>query len=506
MTKTKRSLKVFLCHAHSDKDTVKALYDRLTNDGVNAWLDKENLLPGQDWELEIRKAVYEADVVVVCLSKQFNQAGFRQKEVRIALDTAMEQLEGDIFIIPSRLEECDVPEKLQRYHWVDFFDDNGYEKLMQSIRLRDNQLEKARIEKEEAIKRRLPTFDSPLMTQQSITQHRSENLPLEDIPVKPDPYKSDKSSSDKKLKAKRPIKTEYVIAIIGAVATIVAGILSSPLLEKWLSSIPVVSATATLLPTEITDSKGVQMVLVPASEFIMGGNAEDAVAMCEKYSNTDCQKSRFENEEPIHTVNLDSFYIDKYEVTNTNWKNCVNAKVCNLPVQTDSVTRTNYYIDPEYDDFPVINVTWHMAQDFCEWRDASLPTEAQWEKAARGIDGFIYPWGNNINCSYANYFSGSNGCVGDTTKVGSYKSGKSVYGVYDMAGNVAEWTLDWYSETYYQDSPASDPQGPNSGEYRVYRGGAWYFVDFITRSTYRGNDKPEQYIFYLGFRCATDAP
>jgi hypothetical protein len=117
-----RPLKVFLCHAHSDKDAVKALYARLTKDGVDAWLDKEKLLPGQDWELEIRKAVREADVVVVCLSKQFNQAGFRQKEVRLALDTAMEQPEGEIFIIPARLEECDTLESLRKWHWVDLLE------------------------------------------------------------------------------------------------------------------------------------------------------------------------------------------------------------------------------------------------------------------------------------------------------------------------------------------------------------------------------------------------
>ena len=132
----KRPLKVFLCHAHSDKDAVKALYTHLANDGVDAWLDKEKLLPGQDWELEIRKAVREADVVVVCLSKQFNQAGFRQKEVRLALDTAMEKPEGEIFIIPARLEECDNLESLRKWHWVDLFEEDGYKMLLRALRRR----------------------------------------------------------------------------------------------------------------------------------------------------------------------------------------------------------------------------------------------------------------------------------------------------------------------------------------------------------------------------------
>ena len=108
--------KVFLCYARSDIVAVRALYGRLTKDGVDAWMDKEKLLPGQDWELEIRKAVRESDIVAVCLSKQFNQAGFRQKEVRLALDAAMEQPEGEIFIIPIRMEECDTLESLKKWH------------------------------------------------------------------------------------------------------------------------------------------------------------------------------------------------------------------------------------------------------------------------------------------------------------------------------------------------------------------------------------------------------
>ncbi len=140
MTDDKRALKVFLCHAHSDKDAVKALYARLKREGVDVWLDKEKLLPGADWELEIRKAVREADVVVVCLSKQFNQAGFRQKEVRIALDAAMEKPEGEIFIIPARLEECDNLESLSKWHWVDLFESDGFQSLILALRVRADKI------------------------------------------------------------------------------------------------------------------------------------------------------------------------------------------------------------------------------------------------------------------------------------------------------------------------------------------------------------------------------
>jgi tetratricopeptide (TPR) repeat protein len=150
-----RPLKVFLCHAHPDADKVRALYARLKADGVDAWLDKENIIPGQDWEMEIRKAVRESDIVVVCLSKQFSQKGFRQKEVRIALDEASLQPEGEIFIIPARLEECENPESLGRWHWVDLFDENGYDKLLSALNTRAKKLETVFLEqKDQQLKER----------------------------------------------------------------------------------------------------------------------------------------------------------------------------------------------------------------------------------------------------------------------------------------------------------------------------------------------------------------
>ena len=150
MAETKRPLKVFLCHAHADRDAVRVLYARLIRDGADAWLDKEKLVPGSDWDLEIRKAVRDADVVVVCLTRNFNQAGYRQKEVRIALDEADKQPEGEIFIIPARMEECDTLESLRRWHWVDIFEDDGYEILLKALTKRAEkvnatlQLEKGR--------------------------------------------------------------------------------------------------------------------------------------------------------------------------------------------------------------------------------------------------------------------------------------------------------------------------------------------------------------------------
>jgi len=496
MTEPKRPNKVFLCHAHSDKDTVKALYDRLTKDGVDAWLDKEKLLPGQDWELEIRKAVREADVVVVCLSKQFNQAGFRQKEVRLALETAMEQLEGDIFIIPARLEECDVPERLQRYHWVDLFADDGYEKLMQSIRLRDNQLEKTHNEKEEAVKRRLPYFqtsDARNNNEQQNVRNSHENVPL---------YESANSNvaRSKRLKRTRKPNTAIIVAVIGAVATLIAGLLSSPLMERWFfpAETPIATNTVTVmpeidftptskpLPNEITVSGRGSMLLIPAGKFTMGNN------------------NGAEDEKPAHKVYLDAYYIDKFEITNAMYKDCVEDGACRNPSREGSNTRASYYGDPEFDQFPVIYVDWSMASSYCVWRSARLPTEAEWEKAARGTDERAFPWGEGNHCGLSNYAS----CERDTTFVGSYPMGISPYGVYDMAGNVWEWVQDWYAEDYYSSLSDSvmNPEGPSSGEKRVMRGGSWFNNEsFVTSMSMRWKDLATIATDELGFRCARDA-
>jgi len=134
MSQTEHILKVFLCHAHADSASVRALYNYLLRNGVEAWLDNEELEAGQDWEYEIRKAIRNSDVVVICLSQQFSQRGYRQKELRIALDEAMRIPEGQIFIIPVRLDECDVPVSLRRWQWVDLFKAGGYSKLLRAIR------------------------------------------------------------------------------------------------------------------------------------------------------------------------------------------------------------------------------------------------------------------------------------------------------------------------------------------------------------------------------------
>ena len=233
------------------------------------------------------------------------------------------------------------------------------------------------------------------------------------------------------------------------------------------------------LPTEIVDTKGVEMLLVSAGEFTMGSNEGDL------------------DEQPVHQVYLDAYYMDKYEVTNALYKECVKAGACNPPKNTSSSKRNIYYGHPSYGNYPVIYVDWNMAETYCEWRGARLPTEAEWEKAARGTDGRTYPWGEEE--TFDRFFNGD-----DFTKVGSYPDGVSPYGLYDMAGNVSEWVNDKYGKTYYQDSPSSNPLGPTSGTFRVLRGGSWSGSSSGTWIVVysRGWNSPTLANIDLGFRCS----
>ncbi|MFZ5903220.1 MAG: SUMF1/EgtB/PvdO family nonheme iron enzyme [Chloroflexota bacterium] len=277
------------------------------------------------------------------------------------------------------------------------------------------------------------------------------------------------------------------------------------------TALPATEAPA--VQDEITDSKGVTMRLVPAGEFTMGGSADTAYEECQKlYIGGTCEREWFTDEEPAHTVYLDSFYIDKYEVSNAAYRVCVNSGACRPPTETGSYSRSSYYGNSAHDDYPVIYVTWDMANAYCEWRGARLPTEAEWEKAARGPDGLLYPWGNSFDGSRANFcdtncsFDWANKSYddgyADTAPVDAYPSGASVYGIFNLAGNVWEWVADWYDSSYYANSPYENPPGPSSGEYRAARGGSWSGDGDVLRPAGRGRGVPSYSDDALGFRCA----
>jgi formylglycine-generating enzyme required for sulfatase activity len=237
--------------------------------------------------------------------------------------------------------------------------------------------------------------------------------------------------------------------------------------------------------TKVRSKDGMEMVYVPEGEFTMGSTYS--------YADTD--------ERPVREVSLAAYWIDKYEVSNGQYQKCVNAGKCTKPSYTDSSTRSSYYGNAKYDNYPVVYVDWHQAKAYCEWAGGSLPTEAQWEKAARGKNGRKYPWGDESpNSNLVNYGE----IKGDTTAVGSYPRGVSPYGAMDMAGNVWEWVLDWYGP--YDAAETNNPEGPGTGDYRVLRGGSWHFSNWGIRSAFRRYYSPTSTDYSIGFRCVLPQP
>ncbi len=226
------------------------------------------------------------------------------------------------------------------------------------------------------------------------------------------------------------------------------------------------------------------MLYVPEGEFIMGsdGPSGETLSICQQNSSR-CNPSQFEDQKPIHKVVLDAYWIDKTEVTNAMYVLCVKANGCQEPKSSKYPNNMpNYsYDNPQYANYPVIFVSWNYANAYCNWAGGRLPTEAEWERVARGSrsDTLAFPWGNVLSCHYANSIDETTFtyCVGSTSPVGSYPDGASPYpyGALDMAGNVAEWVNDWYRSTYYSSSPSSNPTGPSGGELRVLRGGSLDF-------------------------------
>lgn len=240
-------------------------------------------------------------------------------------------------------------------------------------------------------------------------------------------------------------------------------------------------------PPEVPDD----MVLVPAGEFMMG---------CSPDKDPVC---KFVKTEKRHKVYLDAYMIDKHEVTFEEYQKCIDKGKC-TPLATGGGMNFGW---PGVDKFPVNGVTWYQAKKYCESIGKRLPTEAEWEKAARGTDERTFPWGNEEptwdHAVMDKPNAGHLGCdTGNVMNVGSKPKGASPYGALDMAGNVWEWTADWYQDDYYSQSPEKNPQGPASGKLKTTRGGDFFSRNgFEVRSTsrfpyYPGNISPA-----IGFRC-----
>ena len=405
--------RIFLSYTRVDAGQVRSLYGRLSEAGFRPWMDKVDILPGELWENSIERAIRESDFFLVCLSpNSVNRRGQIQREIKQALDLWEEKLEDDIFLIPARLEDCEVPETLSSFQWVDLFLEEDWDMLVRAVRVgmeRRAKSETAR-QKAEAELRRTPG---------GLVIATPENLKdLLSLPKPPE--------------------------------------------RVWW------------------ERAEMEFRLVPAGEFLMGS--------------ADSDKDAGGDEKPQHRVYLDAYYIGRYPVTNKQYARLIQDTGYKTPEDWDEKQTKESY--------PVVNVSWHDAQAYCEWAGLRLPTEAEWEKAAswdaKAGRKRLYPWGDKWDAGQCNT---SEGGKGGTTPVGAYSpAGDSPYGCADMAGNVWEWVADWYGEGYYKVSPGRNPLGPDSGDSRVLRGGSWYVTRYRARSAYRSRNYPDVFD-YWGFRC-----
>ncbi len=513
-----RLLRVFLCHSSNDKPTVRELYQKLRAETwIDPWLDEEKLYPGQDWNMEIEKAVEAADAIIVCLSKgSITKEGYVQRELRTVLDFADYKPEGTLYIIPVRLEECEPPRRLRTWQYADYFEgqrERAFQRLLVSLNIRADalglmteELERKQIEeqgKREA-EGRISTPKTPKpevrkseerVVSAPVTEELIEELKKE-IPVKPFTKLLDPSSLSSKeglhpqisgqdgalstevisKRVQKPSPSKSLLWF-GVSGVIFLGLLFVLFGRDYIFNNNKLPATEISIPETdapmISEKDDMTLVYVPSGEFIMGGYDTD-------------------DEKPVHAVNLDSFWIDQNEVSNYMYEKCVSEGKCNPP-------NDDYYFgNSNYANYPIVQVSWNDAVTYCSWANRRLPTEAEWEKAARGPSGNPYPWGSELPTKgLLNY----NKNIGAAVEIRTYPAGESFYGAYDMAGNVWEWVSTLYKPYPYDPDDGRENMETSAGT-RVFRGGSWKDADIYVRSANRGLDFPTVTSLTVGFRCA----
>jgi len=305
---------------------------------------------------------------------------------------------------------------------------------------------------------------------------------------------------NKLLPSMLPVEDETPTSIVAVMAT--NSDESTRIEEPTRTMAPV--ATETPVPAvEVSSTRmrkidGMEQVIVPAGAFRMGSDYEE------------------EREKPEHTVWLDTYWIDAFEVTNAQYAMCVSAGACNTPDYRNSLTHDYYYGNDSFDNYPVLFVSWQDSVDYCVWVGGRLPTEAEWEKAARGDqDTRMFPWGNDFASNYANLcdrnctMSWKNNDYDDgftdTAQVTEFPDGISQYGAMNMSGNACEWVADWYQADYfYNKQDWSEPTGPSSGSLRVIKGGSWYDDTDILRVSARYGFNPSKSYYDVCFRCVSE--
>ncbi len=417
---TDRPLRVFLCHSSNDKPAVRELYQKLRAEPwIQPWLDEEDIYPGQDWNMEIEKAIKETDAIIVCLSTgSITKEGYVQKEIKNALDYSDEKPEGTVFIIPVRLEDCKPPSRLSKWQFADYFEnqrERGFERLLVSLERRAKHLELSTAVfthkfKEEKNKPALTEIKA-LIDMMMFEQDKTPKLEL------------------KVFQALEPAAV-------------------------WNDE------------NKITLSNGMEFMRVHAEKFIMGERDE------------------------IHEVEIPyDYWMARYPVTNEMYDAYAKVQGINHPVDGWEKKKNH----------PVVNVSYIDSMEYCQWLNdllaaklplgliLRLPTEAEWEKAARGTKGSEFPWGNTYDKNNCNTWGGGKK---DTTPVDLYSpQGDSPYGCADMSGNVLEWTHSLKRDYPYKFNDGRENE--NTPGIRVLRGGAYVYDPMSARCASR--------FFYYGY-------
>jgi len=452
-----QSLSVFLSHGKEDKPAVLKLYNDLVFAGVKPWLDAKDLVAGQHWRKTTIKAVRECDIVIVCLTQSsISRDGFLQKEIAEALDVADEKPEGSIFIIPLRLEECDVPDRLREWHWVDYFTSGGHQSLQTALSVRAKELGRKRL-------RFVTVLPSPVPE-----NNTSKSQP--ELPAMTEPQEN--QTEIQQLAKRIPDPTLPI--------------------SYWLNSSDRLSELGDSRPGVGLRSDGLPDIVwcdVLSGPFIFGGDRQAY------------------NSGQSETIDLYTFRISKYPVTYSQFQSFIG--------DPDGYSNSRWWASLnekgheqqrggpgdqafKYSNHPRERVSWYDAMAFCAWLTAklgmpvTLPTEHQWEKAARGPNGLYYPYGNLFDALKSNTLEAG---IGQTSTVGIFSDGMSPYDVADMSGNVWEWTLTKYE--------SCTDTNVSSGTRCVLRGGSWFSGQDLARAASRNHYHPDVRFSRVGFRLAS---